>query len=130
MSVGRLGELTLPAGYFVYIGSAFGPGGVAARVARHCRCDKPLRWHIDYLRSVSEPVGVWFSDASAPLEHEWARQVGQAQLEAIPGFGCSDCQCPSHLFTARVRRDLDKALASLSGAPVYDMAFVRQHRRR
>ena len=28
-----------------------GPGGLAARVGRHCRREKTLRWHVDYLRA-------------------------------------------------------------------------------
>lgn len=33
--VGRLGNLQLCAGYYVYIGSAFGPGGLRARIDHH-----------------------------------------------------------------------------------------------
>ena len=51
MAVGRLGVITFEKGYFIYIGSAFGAGGVLARVKRHCRTDKRLRWHIDYVRT-------------------------------------------------------------------------------
>ncbi|MFQ5579314.1 MAG: DUF123 domain-containing protein [Nitrospiria bacterium] len=33
--VGRLGQINLKPGYYIYVGSAFGPGGVQARVSRH-----------------------------------------------------------------------------------------------
>lgn len=99
-------------------------------MARHCRRDKPLRWHIDYLRSVSEPVGVWFSHDDAPLEHRWAEHLANHPLSDLPDFGCSDCHCASHLFMAPRRRDLDTVLATLPGNPVYDSAFVREHRAR
>jgi len=46
--VGKLGVLSVQAGYYVYVGSALGPGGLAARVGRHCRREKALRWHVDY----------------------------------------------------------------------------------
>jgi len=48
--VGRLGNLQLCPGYYVYIGSAFGPGGLRARIDHHQRLAKRPHWHIDYLR--------------------------------------------------------------------------------
>jgi Uri superfamily endonuclease len=48
--VGRWGRINLETGYYIYIGSAFGPGGVRARVSRHFRKEKRKHWHIDYLR--------------------------------------------------------------------------------
>ena len=49
ITVGKLGMFTFPAGYYLYVGSALGPGGLEARLARHRRRGKKLRWHIDYL---------------------------------------------------------------------------------
>ena len=49
--VGRLGVIQAERGYYVYVGSALGSGGLAARVGRHCRREKRLRWHVDYLRA-------------------------------------------------------------------------------
>jgi len=46
--VGKLGVLSAQVGYYVHVGSALGPGGLAARVGRHCRREKRLRWHVDY----------------------------------------------------------------------------------
>ncbi len=37
IDVGALGELTFPAGIYLYCGSALGPGGLAARIAHHSR---------------------------------------------------------------------------------------------
>lgn len=33
IDVGRLGRMTLAHGYYLYVGSAFGPGGLRARIA-------------------------------------------------------------------------------------------------
>ena len=49
--VGKLGKLVVQPGFYLYTGSAMGPGGLAARVGRHCRHEKRLRWHVDYLRA-------------------------------------------------------------------------------
>ncbi|MCG8024627.1 MAG: DUF123 domain-containing protein [Candidatus Thiodiazotropha endolucinida] len=37
VQVGRWGAIDIRPGYYIYIGSAFGAGGVLARVSRHCR---------------------------------------------------------------------------------------------
>ncbi|MGE5612498.1 MAG: DUF123 domain-containing protein, partial [Bacillota bacterium] len=39
----------LPAGRYLYCGSARGPGGLRARVGRHMRKGKVVRWHVDRL---------------------------------------------------------------------------------
>ena len=39
----------LAPGWYVYAGSARGPGGLAARLKRHFRKQKSLQWHVDHL---------------------------------------------------------------------------------
>jgi Uri superfamily endonuclease len=97
---GKLGNVPAPAGFFTYVGSAFGPGGVAGRVRRHLRPGRSPHWHIDYLRPVAPIVEVWHSYDPAPREHEWARQLATmtGRVQGLRGFGSSDCTCPTHLF--------------------------------
>jgi len=93
-------------GYYIYVGSAFGPGGVSARVRRHCRDTKRLRWHIDYLRAVTTPLQAWCGYGCKDLEHHWANIFScMSDVSSVPGFGCSDCRCESHLFAFRGRPD-------------------------
>jgi Uri superfamily endonuclease len=106
--VGRLGELLTRPGFYVYVGSAFGPGGVRARVARHQRkCSRP-HWHIDYLRSRTRLEEVWYSHDPLPREHQWAHLIGRARGSSVPlgQFGSSDCRCPSHLYFFESRPSL------------------------
>lgn len=99
IQVGRWRKIEIQAGYYVYVGSAFGPGGVRARVSRHLRADKPKHWHIDYLREFATPVAIWVSFELVRLEHRWAKAFyAMEEMSAIEGFGCSDCKCHSHLF--------------------------------
>ena len=49
-ALGGLGSLTLRPGWYVYVGSAFGPGGVCARLAHHRKRAARPHWHVDYLR--------------------------------------------------------------------------------
>jgi Uri superfamily endonuclease len=100
ITVGKLGTFTFPAGYYLYVGSALGPGGLEARLARHRRRDKKLRWHIDYLLEHAQLVEVWSATSTTKLECLWAqaaRKLRGAETP-VPGFGSSDCRCPSHLI--------------------------------
>lgn len=99
IQIGRWGSLKIKPGYYIYVGSAFGPGGVAARVSRHCRGSTSKHWHIDYLREFVTPLFAWYSISQNRLEHEWAQAISaQDVMITIKGFGCSDCKCESHLF--------------------------------
>jgi len=106
VEVGRLGTLAVQPGVYGYVGSAFGPGGVGARVRRHVRReDKTLHWHIDYLRAVTGLEAVWLTYDDVRRECTWAPLLHTLSAEGPPldGFGASDCDCPSHLvrFTTR-----------------------------
>ena len=106
--VGHLGEINLRPGYYIYIGSAFGPGGVRGRVSRHLREHKSKHWHIDHLHEHTSPIGVWCSYEPKHLEHLWAQILYDASgLSPIRGFGCSDCKCYSHLFHTPTNPDFD-----------------------
>lgn len=98
LEIPRFRGACLPAGRYVYCGSAYGPGGLAARIARHRRPEKPRRWHIDHLTAAGRIGAV----VSVPGGCECALV---ARLLALPGttvpltgFGNSDCRaCPAHL---------------------------------
>ena len=100
ITAGRLGELDIIPGWYAYVGSAFGPGGVAARCAHHLRISTKPHWHIDYLRAVCQLREIWFSCHSAKVEHTWSNLVGKGRgaSQPFPGFGASDCDCRSHLY--------------------------------
>jgi Uri superfamily endonuclease len=92
--VGRLGEFDLPAGRYVYTGSAM--RGLDARIARHLRHDKPLRWHVDYL--LAGP-GVRVVGVVRSRRPECALNRMVRGSLPVPGFGASDCRagCGAHL---------------------------------
>jgi len=91
--------LTLAAGQYLYCGSARGPGGLKARLSRHWRREKSLRWHIDRLSTEGRVMGAW----CFPGGDECALVARLAETAGwrhpLPGFGSSDCpDCPSHLL--------------------------------
>ena len=98
--IGRLGVLELQRGFYVYVGSAFGPGGLVARIQHHRQVAARPHWHIDYLRPACDLVAVWFTTDSTRCEHSWANAVAQLAGAGVslPGFGSSDCDCETHLF--------------------------------
>ncbi|HVO91660.1 MAG TPA: GIY-YIG nuclease family protein [Terriglobales bacterium] len=114
--VGRWGDIELIPGYYIYIGSAFGPGGVETRIARHCRKIKRKHWHIDYLRYFLTPIGVWCSYETERLEHRWAQILAQmAGLSTLQGFGCSDCKCAAHFFSSAKKPNFTQFSNSVGG---------------
>ena len=42
----KLSSRLFQAGYYAYVGSAFGPGGLAARIKRHLIQDKRYKCHL------------------------------------------------------------------------------------
>jgi Uri superfamily endonuclease len=98
LQVGRLGQIRFDLAFYLYCGSAFGPGGLAARLAHHLGPTRRAHWHIDYLRQIAEVVGVWYTGDAAPLECAWASAAATLRgASIVPRFGSSDCRCPSHL---------------------------------
>ena len=114
--VGRLGQAVFPAGEYVYLGSARGPGGLRARLGRHVRGDTSRpHWHVDFLRSVSYVLGACYlvlevdrpghqvrrDEQLIPLECTWSQALASSPTVTtpLPHFGASDCRsgCLAHL---------------------------------
>ena len=100
VNVGKLGTLLLKPGFYVYIGSAFGPGGLKARINHHFNHSRRPHWHMDYLSPFLRLCEIWYTCDQTRREHQWAKIHLQAPkaLLPLPGFGSSDCRCLSHLF--------------------------------
>ena len=92
--IGLLGEFDFPAGRYIYTGSAW--RNFEARVARHLRREKSLRWHIDYLLAAP---GVRIVEVIRLSEDECPINRATPGSLPVPGFGASDCRagCGSHL---------------------------------
>ncbi len=93
-AIGRFGEFDFPAGRYIYTGSA--RRNCDARIARHLRQEKTLRWHIDYLLAAP---GVAIAGVRRYVEDECVINRATPGDVPVPGFGASDCRagCGSHL---------------------------------
>ena len=100
IKIGRLGALQLQSGFYLYVGSALGPGGVRARLAHHLKLSRRPHWHIDYLRAHTGVEDIWYRLDTRRFEHVWAEHIGLAEEASVPlvGLGSTDCGCESHLF--------------------------------
>jgi len=105
LEIGSLGKFDIIPGFYAYVGSAFGPGGLGARIGHHLESTTDPHWHIDYLLKVAIPVEVWFTTAKRNLEHQWADLLEKASnfRAPIPRFGSSDYHRSrtSHLFYSK-----------------------------
>ena len=108
-------------GYYVYIGSAM--NSLIARVNRHLSDDKKMHWHIDYLlKSENSSIrDVLFNISDKKIECDLAKEIAD-NGEPVPKFGCSDCNCNSHLIYFKRKRD---ALVSVKNA--YEKLNVEYH---
>lgn len=99
-------------GYYVYIGSAM--NSLVPRLNRHLSDEKKMHWHIDYLLKSPDChiQDILFNISEERIECDLAESISK-DGEEIPGFGCSDCTCSSHLIYFKRKRD---ALASTRNA--------------
>ena len=119
--VGKLGVLAAQPGFYVYVGSALGPGGLASRVGRHCRREKSLRWHVDYLRAMAQIEEVWYATGKNHRECRWA-----SVLQSLPG--ASVPLGDSGRRTAGVRRICSSLLCRLPWR-IYGTGWGREFKR-
>ncbi|KYH39050.1 MAG: hypothetical protein AYL30_001850 [Candidatus Hecatellales archaeon B24] len=125
--VGSLGLLGLPSGYYVYAGSAGGPGGVKARVGRHFRLARlkagKVRWHLDYLLTDPNVTAFesWKIENHGRIECVVSKEIEKVSDLTVPGFGSSDCRlgCRGHLhyFRHDPRMTVKRLLAKLGFRP-------------
>lgn len=97
LPIARLNDPVLEPGTYVYAGSAFGPGGIRARVGRHLRADKKPHWHIDHLsaRVACVEVRTYPGGRECSLV---AMLISDGAVVPVAGFGSSDCRdCAAHL---------------------------------
>ena len=98
--VGALETLTFRAGWYIYVGSALGSGGLK-RLARHISLarlrDRQPKWHVDYLLT-SPGFSLSYAIFAVTQERCECRLAQALNDPGILGFGCSDCSCSSHLL--------------------------------
>jgi Uri superfamily endonuclease len=109
LTIGRLGTFDFPAGWYAYVGSAFGAGGLTGRLKHHLQPVERPHWHIDYFRQAAQLAEIWLSPDEEKHEQEWVELMlaipGATVL--VDGFGASDSSMDSHLIYFDVRPGLE-----------------------
>jgi Uri superfamily endonuclease len=105
IKIGSLGELLFENGFYMYIGSAFGPGGLTKRIQRHLNPNKKIFWHIDYLSrnkqfKLINIIEIPFSIKEECLIVNFLLEniFLKNEIKSVKNFGSSDCKCKSHLL--------------------------------
>jgi len=102
IKIGKLGLIKFSEGYYVYVGSAM--NSLESRIKRHLSKEKKLHWHADYLLKESEITDVIYNVSTRKIECDLSNHISN-QTESIKDFGCSDCDCESHLHYFKNRNE-------------------------
>jgi Uri superfamily endonuclease len=118
----RKRQFVLPAGAYIYAGSALGPGGIEARIKRHLRLfysnatdhnsiktmaksnkntiNRGYHWHIDQLLRIATTFTTIYAGSECRTECLLTRYLKGHNLQVIVGFGSTDCSsgCGGHLL--------------------------------
>jgi len=95
ISIGKLGKKHFTKGYYVYVGSAL--NNIEKRILRHLNKDKKTHWHIDYFLPSGKVIKAFYKENNFKEECNIVKKL-EKSLSPILDFGCSDCNCKSHLF--------------------------------
>lgn len=93
--IGKLGNINFKKGFYAYIGSAL--NGLEQRINRHLKKDKKNYWHIDYLLKHGKIIDIFYNESDIKEECNIVKKI-EEKLFPILNFGCSECNCRSHLF--------------------------------
>jgi Uri superfamily endonuclease len=101
ISVGAIGIVKFKTGKYIYTGRA--SKYLKQRIIRHCKKEKQIRWHIDFLTSRPEvkiqSVTIISQDPNKECKVNQDIEKLAGSVIPINGFGSSDCMsgCKSHL---------------------------------
>lgn len=107
VKIGSIGHLNFKKDLYAYIGSA--QNNIDKRVERHIKKTKARFWHIDYLLAKKETLikKAFYKKADKKEECRIASLLIKSETP-VNGFGCSDCNCCSHLFRLKSLKSIKK----------------------
>jgi len=105
----KLGKIEFKKGYYVYVGSAM--NSLIARIERHLSDDKKIHWHVDYLLKKAEITDVVYNESKRKIECDLSQYIS-TKTNGIKDFGCSDCECESHLYYFKNKKEAVECVES------------------
>jgi Uri superfamily endonuclease len=110
--VGALGVCNFMPGFYIYCGSACGPGGLRARINHHLQPSQKPSWHFDFLKPELIIDAAWFISTEDPLECSFMDSLCRLPQAKLPVrfFGSRDCRsgCYAHLVSFPLNEDINQ----------------------
>lgn len=128
IKIGALGIVSFDAGYYVYVGSAL--NSLKNRVSRHLSSEKKKHWHSDYLllNKNTKIVEVIYTYCNKKIECEISHHLDEDSCNNIASFGCSDCNCESHLYYFdSYEKALKSSIQSYEKLKLVPHKWINQH---
>lgn len=99
----KLGYLEFKRGIYVYVGSAM--NSLDSRLKRHLSDEKKMHWHIDYLlKNDNSKILEIIFNCDKKVECDISQYLS-TKTNGINDFGCSDCNCKSHLYYFKNKKE-------------------------
>ena len=117
----KLGKLDFTKGHYVYVGSAM--NSLESRIKRHLSDEKKLHWHIDYLLKKAEITCIIYNE-NKKVECELSQFLA-TKTDGVKNFGCSDCDCESHLYYFKNRNDAIESVENAYKSIAMDFEYFK-----
>ena len=95
-----------------------------ARLNRHLSDEKKIHWHIDYLLKNAEITDVIYNESDEKIECELSQGLTR-KADGVKGFGCSDCNCESHLYYFKNRKEAIENVLNAYDSIAMECKFLR-----
>ena len=118
----KLGKIDFNKGYYVYVGSAM--NSLESRIKRHLSDEKKLHWHVDYLLRKAEITDVLYNESKRKIECDLSQLIS-LKSEGIEDFGCSDCECESHLYYFKNRNEAIESVQNAYKSIAMDFEYFK-----
>lgn len=119
----KLGKIDFNKGYYVYVGSAM--NSLESRIKRHLSDEKKLHWHVDYLLRKAEITDVIYNESKRKKECDLSQLIS-LKSEGIEDFGCSDCECESHLYYFKNRNEAIETVENAYNSIAMDFKYFKK----
>lgn len=118
----KLGKIKFEKGYYVYVGSAM--NSLESRLNRHLSDEKKMHWHVDYLLKQSEIVEIIYNKSTKKIECDLSEYIS-TKSKGITDFGCSDCECESHLYYFKTKKEAIECVLKAYDSIAMDCTYFK-----
>lgn len=119
----KLGKIKFEKGHYVYVGSAM--NSLHSRIKRHLSDEKKLHWHIDYFLKYSEITEVIYNKSNRKIECDLSQYIA-SKTTGIRDFGCSDCDCESHLYYFKTKKEAIECVKDAYDSIAMDFEILKK----